>query len=357
MADSARAARILARRDSEEHTQGMMASLINRSGVDLEEIRKAPIEWLKRWPEVELFDLEEAHTASDGRCEVHGLYRGEEKPPRIGVAFSSTTQRMNFTALHELGHHIQLTDEDLLETLLDREDGGKALEEEACDAFAASILIPEAVASSTLEEGTPSADSVARLWRTLGTVSRSAVAIRARRQILSDGHVIVLNGNGQITFATSTTRIKPGRRSDQTSTAIWRAIADGRQGTTVSARGPFAYNGVLAGDTYYMQAAPVGGGYIIVAATERVPWTMSVAQRDWVAYGRSYVCVHLGCSAEFRAGPKELCTSCESPRCPSCERCGCTVAAVAEFQCSECFLLKGGVQESTTAGVCMDCAT
>lgn len=356
MTDSARSVRIRARLDAPAHVDRMMASLLAREGVTFEEIRQDPIRWLSQWSEVEVFDLERSRTASDERCDVDGLYRGEEIPPRIGVAFSRTRERMNFTALHELGHHIQLTDEDLLETLLERGDGGRALEEEACDAFAAAVLIPEATASSVLGQRTPSADAVVSLWRALSTVSRSAVAMRARGQIDGDGHVVVLSGTGEVTFATSTTAVRPTRHSDQTATAIWEAIGRGPVGATVTARGQFAYNSVLAGDTYFMQAAPAGSGYIVVAATERVPWTFSVARHEHVPYGRSYVCVHLGCAADFRAAPHDACPACGNPTCPICQRCGCSVAAPSEFQCTECFLLKSGSQQSATAGICEECA-
>jgi len=356
MPESLRSARIRARLAAPSHVDRMIDSFLTREGVALDKVRRNPIEWLRQWPEVELFDLERSRTASDERCDVDGLYRGEETPPRIGVAYSETRQRMNFTALHELGHHVQLTDEGLVDTLLERSDGGRALEEEACDAFAATVLIPEAAASAILGERTPSAEAVAQLWRTLRTVSRSAVAMRARSQIEGDAHVLVLSSNGDVSFATSNTAIRPARNSDQKTTAIWEAIGREQGATAVTARGQFAYNSVLAGDTYYMQAAPAGSGYIVVAATERVPWTMSVARRDGVPYGRSYLCVHLGCSAEFRAGPSDLCVVCGSPHCPTCQRCECSVAAPAEFQCTECFLLKGGSQQSSTAGVCIDCA-
>lgn len=355
MTDTERAARIRARLDAPAHVQQMMSRLQARESVSLETIRQDPIRWLTEWAEVDVFDLEPSRLESDQRCDVDGLYRGEFAPPRIGIAFSDTPQRMNFTALHELGHHIQMTDTELLDSLLDRPDGGNALEEEACDAFASAILIPELIASSVLGDGTPSAEAVARLWTTLGTVSRSAIAIRAVRQIVGDGHVVVFDADGEITFSTSTSAIRPPRRSDQTRTPIWAAIERSHLGATVTARGQFAYNSVLAGDTYYMQAAPAGRGFIIVAATERVPWTFSVAHRENIPYGRWYICPHPACEAEFRAGPNDLCSVCNQPTCPTCGRCACSVAARSEFQCTECFLLKGASQASTTAGVCTDC--
>lgn len=355
MIDTEGASRIRARLDAPAHVQQMLSLLKAREGVSLETVRQDPLGWLTEWAEVEVFDLERPGIESDQRCDVDGLYRGEDTPPRIGIAFSDTQQRMNFTALHELGHHIQMTDDDLVNALIDRPDGGNALEEAACDSFAAAILIPEAIASTVLGAGTPSAESVTKLWTTLGTASRSAVAIRALRQIDGDGHVVVLNANGGITFSTSTSAFRPVRRSDQTRTPIWSAIEQHPR-STVTARGQFAYNSVLSGETYYMQAAPAGNGFIVVAATERVPWrALSVAYREYAPYGRSYICPHLACAAEFRAGPNELREVCNHPTCPTCGRCECSVAAQSEFQCTECLLLKGASQASAKAGVCTDC--
>jgi Zn-dependent peptidase ImmA (M78 family) len=352
-----RQAHILARLDAPAHAKLMLRALLMRENVSLESIRQDPILWLTDWAEVEVFDLASVGVRVDGRCAVDGLYRGEDVPPRIGIAYSDTQQRMNFTALHELGHHIQMTDENLAMGLIERPDGGTALEEAACDAFAAAILIPDHIASAALGSGTPSAESVATLWESLGTVSRSAVAIRAIRQIEGEGHIVVLNADGEVTFSTSTTAIRPGRHSDQTGTPIWAAIERAPSTSTASARGQFNYKSVPAGDTYYMQAARAGAGYIIVAATERVPWlTLSIARRETTAYGQWYTCSHLVCTAVFLAGPSDVCEVCNFPTCPECGRCACTVAAHNEFTCSECFLLKGAAQASSTMNICIDCA-
>jgi len=355
MADVNRVARILARLDAPDHVRRMIASLQARGDISLEDIRQDPIRWLEEWNEVEVFDFEPSRAGFDTRCDVAGLYRGEEIPPRIGIAFSETRQRMNFTALHELGHHLQMTDDELLNSLVERPDGGAALEEEACDTFAAGVLIPESIASTLLGEGTPSAESVVRLWQTLGTVSRSAVAMRARRQIVGDGHVVLLDAGGAITFATSTTAIRPGVRSDQTATPIWSAIEDTYARKTVTARGQFAYGTELAGDTYFMQATPAGTGFVVVAAIERVPWTLSIARRESVPYGRWYVCPHLACATEFLAQPNDLCSVCHQQTCAECGRCTCSIAAPAEFLCSKCFILKGAAEASAAEGICSDC--
>ena len=107
-------------------------------------IRQDPLGWLEAWEELGLVHLGPSQATADDRCSIDGLYRDD--PPRIGIALSDTEARMNFSALHELGHHIQTTDLDLATALASRSDGGEVLEEIACDRFAAEILIPDATA-------------------------------------------------------------------------------------------------------------------------------------------------------------------------------------------------------------------
>lgn len=54
---------------------------------------------------------------------------------------SASRARRDFTALHELGHHLQQNSFDLMEAFARQPDGGVLLEDTACDAFAAEILL------------------------------------------------------------------------------------------------------------------------------------------------------------------------------------------------------------------------
>lgn len=354
MPESQRATLIRARLDAPAHVELMLEVLASRSGVALETIRLDPLGWLDDWDELDLVDLGPSQATADDRCSIDGLYRDD--PPCIGVAFSDTRARMNFSALHELGHHIQMTDEGLADALAERSDGGEALEEVACDRFAAALLIPDSAALRFLPtSGVPRADEVADLWRDLGSVSRSAVAIRAVRDAPTDTLVLVVDNSGTVTFAAGSTPVRPPRGTDQTSTEIWNAITRMGNGKTAHARTQLGYSIGLAGDRYYAQAARMGAGYVVVAATDHVPWlSLSVAHREYVPVGRSAICLHPACAFEFRTAeqPHELCGA---PSCPACGRCGCGLVARNEFTCTNCFELKGGALMSSSPNICVDC--
>ena len=209
---------------------------------------------------------------------------------------------------------------------------------------------------SFLQSGAPRADDIADLWRTLGNVSRSAVAIRSIRDLDIETVVLILDGSGFVTFATGTTPIRPPRGTDQTRTDIWKALSRAGRSGTAQARSQLPHQAGPAGPVYYTQAARMGSGYVVVAATDHVPWrALSVAQSEYVPTGTWTVCVHPACGYEFRATgrPHEVCGV---PVCPECGRCGCTVAARREFTCSVCMTEKATALESPTPGVCIDCA-
>ncbi len=349
-----RAARVLAREKAPDYANRMIEALLAK-GVDLEEVRRDPLEWLRQWGEVVVFDLKTNSSTASG-CEVSGVYLGQIEPPQIGIAYSDTTQRMHFTALHELGHHIQLNDDDISVALLNELDQGTALEEAACDAFAAAILIPEHIAEAHLGKTTPSAVQVARLWRNLETVSRSAVAIRAVRQIEADGLIVILDDDGNATFSASKGSPRPARFTNQSETQIWKAITQSQGDRPAEVRGRFAYSDGLAGDIFYMQAAKAGAGYVVVAASERVPWTLSVARPEWTTYGKIYHCSFPNCDSTFRAAASAECPRCRQAPCPDCSRCECSATTRSEFTCSACFMIKNSALASGDPPVCSDCA-
>lgn len=357
MAESERAARILARQDAPAQAALMVDCLLDRTGVDLDQLRQDPVGWLREWDEVEVFRLPPSSQPDPEGCAVDGVYLSDYDVPRIGLSESGSVQRDNFTALHELGHHLQQTEVFLLDRLVARPDGGRALEESACDQFAAHILIPDAIAQATLGSGVPSAVAVTRLAEQLPGASRSAIAIRAIQQVEGDGHVVVLDDDGTVLFSASTTAIRPSRGSDQRDTAIWNATQHARPRRPATARGQFRYKGLASGDTYYMQAAPARRGFIVVAVLEKAPWLpIAVNIPEYAAYGKCYVCKHLSCMTEFHAGPNDLCARCGQPTCPRCGRCACSLRAPGEFLCTGCFLWKGAAERAGAGDICTSCS-
>jgi len=349
-----RSERIRARLDAPSQVALMLLELERRSPGAVEELREDPIAWLQAWNELDLRLLgpQPDMPADSPHCDVEGGYRATTPLPRIGVGHS-TPARMNFTAVHELGHHLQRTTDELVDNLGVRDDLGEALEEAACDAFAAAVLIPEETASVLLGAATPSATDVTALWRSLPAVSRQAIVVRASKNLETDGHVILLTDDGVVEICGSRGAFRLPRGSDQSNTAIWDAFVRTR-GVTAEIRTRFRYsNGLEAGETMYAQATAIGQGHVvIVAAVERVPWQLSVYQHTQVQYGTLWTCERTSCGATFEATTR--CKSCGTPVCPECDYCVCR--KVEEFTCTECFLIKPIVDQSAEASVCVDCA-
>lgn len=86
---------------------------------------------------------------SDVEDQLLGLYEpgGRGKPAVITVDAFVANQRSCFTMMHEMGHHIQQCDRDLMRNLVsfnDRSDS-KQIEERSCDRFASRALIPDSL--------------------------------------------------------------------------------------------------------------------------------------------------------------------------------------------------------------------
>src|ERR1022692_2335304 len=66
---------------------------------------------LCRWQEIQVRTVPD--TQADQRCSVAGGYVHTTAPPTLTVTMSLSPRRQAFTALHELGHHLQRNDIDL----------------------------------------------------------------------------------------------------------------------------------------------------------------------------------------------------------------------------------------------------
>src|SRR4051794_40680097 len=139
-----------------------------------DDLGRDPVEVLRTWPAVAYREVPAADTGS--RCSVAGAYYGTEDPPLLTVADAASPGRRAFTALHELGHHLQQSDLDLAD-LVDLHDGNAdQFEDAACDAFAADVLLPAERVARHLPGGTPTADHIVALHRD-ATASRAAVCV------------------------------------------------------------------------------------------------------------------------------------------------------------------------------------
>jgi Zn-dependent peptidase ImmA (M78 family) len=333
--------------------QAMLLSLDSVLPARREELMRDPVAVLQTWSEIVYREV--AATETGGRCSVAGAYYGNEDPPLLLVAHAASSGRRAFTALHELGHHLQQSDFDLDETAHAHGANRAEFEDAACDAFAAEMLLPEDLVNQHLPAGTPTADDVAAL-HAASSASRAAACVRAVQRLSSPGLVVLLDNDGTVQFAATHQLPRPTRDSDQShAEVVSRALST----TNGRARGRnrFRYRDGIEGDELYAQAAPMDGYLVLVAVTERPPWehgfTLPIAQTGPQA--SSYICARPECGSEFDSYDRP-CPRCRTPKCPECgASCGCALT-VKEKTCQGCFRLLPLRYFDTDSDRCQDCA-
>lgn len=344
---SERTDRIRARLDAPPLADRMRGEVRDRyDGVD--SIADDPMHWIDSCPDVDLV-LDGGSVAIEHG--VFGRYDADGSVPRLVVSTHQSRTRQQFTALHELGHHILRTTEAFADELVTRDDFGAALEERACDVFAAQVLIPNHLATKLLGIGVPTAGAVVAAWANLSAVSMHAVMVRAIENFPCEGYILLLDEDGVVLVCVVRDAPPVAVGSDQSGTAIWQALEGRDVATTADLR--FRFHGNTHGDAFYAQAKRLpDGAALIVAARERVPWQLSVRRQEYHADRRWWTCER--CSEEFEI-ERPRCQICSVPLCPSCGHCGCG-AALEEFTCVECFIRRPPSERSSTPEVCVECA-
>lgn len=206
-----------------------------------------------------------------GDCPIDGSYFPD--PPRISVAESLSRRRVNFSVLHELGHHLQASDTVLADILWREQDGGTGLEEDICDTFAAEVLLPQHLVDEIIDDAGPTAAAVADLFTTT-QASREACCVRASHRVRGPGYVVLANPDGTIRFAAPANqryRIAPGTRQG-------RAHLLARAGRVGQARGesPLAYRHGTRTPAYQADAVYRDGYVFAVFVAGRPSWRQTL---------------------------------------------------------------------------------
>jgi hypothetical protein len=302
---------------------------------------------LASWPEIQVERLPDV-SVGEG-CSVAGSYNTDVSPPALCVAMSASPGRRQFTALHELGHHVQQNSFELGAVFVMSADP-TGLEEGACNLFAANTLLPEEVVHRYVGARGPTAAEVVDLF--IATkASRAACCVRAAERLQSPGVVMLLDYDGVVSFAQPAGGfIPPARGSDQSATPLvsttLRSAGRARTDTFVSYRTGGRSN------TVYGDCADAGGWLIAVLATDRVPWLPFSVPRLGTGYSGSarwWTCET--CGEQFAAADR--CSVCGQPKCSSAGHCGCNL--VREKRCSSCFLMRHASQFEAGGTVCREC--
>lgn len=324
----------------------MAVILEQRSPGVLERLRYDAVDELSLWADLAIVALE---TLPPTGCSIAGVYLAHEKPPRIGVWDQMSRPRTMFTALHELGHHLQQTDGDLIDELDGEPDDGAHLEERTSDVFAARILLPQEMVRRTLGTGTPTADRIVALWNVSG-VSRAAVCVAAAQQLSSPGHVVLLDGS-VVQFSASFGEPPLRRGSDQSASRIVKAMSRSSLRMVSAEESRFVYRDGIGGTAMYAQATDLGGYTVVVAVSHNAPWrTISLPTTSRPITGKWQTCGQ--CDHVFQVWEKP-CETCGAGFCPECGKCDCE-SRVVERMCMNCFLNKPA--QVFVGELCEECA-
>ncbi|ROS48781.1 ImmA/IrrE family metallo-endopeptidase [Frigoribacterium sp. PhB118] len=284
-------------------------------------------------------------------CSIAGVYFSDFEPAQIGIWTQVPKARQQFTALHELAHHLQFHDDALLEDFDSQSDQGVILEELTCDAFAARILLPPTMTTAILGAGTPMAEAVADLWRS-SRASRAAVCVTVAQRLSSPGHVVLLDEDGKVQFSSSKGEPPLARGRDQSETAIVRALHESTRQTVTVRNQQFLYRDNIAGERLYAQATSLDGYTVVIAVAHNAPWeNLSLSSQSAGPSAKWQNCG--GCDHIFQVWG-DRCPQCSAGYCPECRKCDCP-SRVIDRLCTECFLLKPAQVFPLTGDVCLEC--
>jgi len=264
----------------------------------------------------------------------------------------TASRRRNFTLLHELGHHLADQCEELLIWAADQPDTGRVLEE-ICDRFAATLLIPETLASDVVGAGPVKAKHLADLFQR-SIASREVCAIALCRFLGCQGFVAILDREAwQVTFAARQidTRPYPWRGDIVPTGHPLRKLG---AGGTLRCTGWWAFADGEQVDYWFDSVSDQRYAYAVFASTDlwevspfhgyTVPAERPTAQRF------SFSCSACARSGQTYAYP---CSTCGQPPCDKCGKCECDRRRDRARVCSRCrisvepHLLK--------QGLCVDC--
>jgi hypothetical protein len=333
-------------------TRAILAKLEEMRPGECTKLMVDPCSVIASWHDVDLQYVPAVET--DSRCSVGGAYIWDATPPVLAVAQSASAGRRAFTALHEVGHHIQQTDVELAEQLANAGERGRVLEDAVCDAFAAAVLLPDELVDQHIPAAGPTVHDVVRL-HARSSASRAAVCVRAGQRLRSPGHVLLLDYDGTVQFATTQGLPPVTKGSNQSNAPVIQQALGAVRGAS-KGRTRLIFRDSIRGEELFAQAADLRGYLVVVTMTDRPPWEESfvLPSRGTAPISRRWICEQPGCENEFFTFDL-ACQRCRTPKCPECGRCRCA-PAVAEKQCKRCSIVYPARFFDSGSTVCQDCS-
>lgn len=313
----------------------------------LQSLREDPLGTVGAWPEISL-QWEERRAGGSG-CSVDGWY---SRDGTIHLVRGGNSERLHFTACHELGHHLQRRHPDVALALAqyNDQDPQRKLEDRICDTFASRVLIPDEALPEVGRLGPTASDVIAVYEAT--RASRAACVVRLADELDHEGWVILAAPDGEIIFAAAAHqefRLRPGTRQPGSS-LITRAGSQGH----VSGLESVTYPSGKTSPQFNADAELHEGYVFAVMSTGATPWSPApVSNRDRWARPPEFECESTSCSTTFTDFERR-CATCDQPFCPECNRCRCSTARNSRV-CLSCYMQRPETELPVGATVCQLC--
>jgi hypothetical protein len=332
----------------------MLGVLEKRRPGRLQSLAQDAFSEIQAWSDVQIRRVPEATNVPDEGvlgCSLAGGYLWKTAPPTLVVAESASTRRQQFTLLHELGHHLQQTDDQLGEAIFDSEDT-EAFEDAACDAFAARVLIPDTLVAKAVSASGPTIQSALDLYSQTNA-SRAAICVRLASELKSPGVFMVVAPEGTVSFAASAGGIfPPAKGSKQRQNPLLKTALEEPYSKEIFARNDATiwYSTGHSSNRFYSQAAWCGDFLIAVMVEYGAAWKAFSPPQENSGHSIREVWDRCG-ECDIRIS--FACKKCGEGRCAN-GHCACLYAR--DKLCQECFILKIPSQFEGESKVCRDCA-
>ena len=286
---------------------------------------------------------------SGGDCSVDGYYDPFVDPERPRILYSDdvVTERVRFTIIHELGHHVLNT---VGASLLDDLDqlGGSAesaiqAEEMACHQFAGQILVPTSLLDEVIA-GEALLPSHVLSLRDRTNASWEAIAVQAANYAQTRTAVALIRHRGEVSFvATNWPTTWPRRSRVKPTGPLDMALSH----KTTARREIYRYD-LVGAEALFCDTLQVDEGLAVAVMSPQ----RSDGQQSWLEpvepawKEREDFCD--SCGEERNVG---WCDFCSGRLCWSCGRCGCQETIINPV-CPSCYLRS---PFRPGACVCRDC--
>lgn len=256
---------------------------------------------------------------------------------------------MTFTTLHELGHVRGSNDFTFHAALMQAEQvSRRAVEEDACEAFAAELLLPSTVVDPIVAQWDVTARGVAELART-SRASRWACAVAVAHRMPAPGYVAIVDDTDHLQFAARSGDVLPLRRGSDQRQSVVRHLHDGRG--RYQGRDVLIFGSGAATEEMHVDVLADGPVVYVVATTDSAPWVKVNLPKPFEEQTEGW-CDH--CQVYFRG--RRACGNCDALVHDVCGHCECAVPVrTAQQVCTKCRIERPVTMFTGSSTVCSEC--